>query len=155
MRTTDQERAIQERLTKFQQIYDSCLEPLKRSAAPPPQGIGVNEYRRRSLGFIQQFLPPDSKWHNVSLDGCMSDALSAIEPQILAEAQIAATNPQMLAHTPAARPDAFDPNIKAVKFIRGGKEMTEYYGEHFVKGMGRKGRRVISFLNNPRLMPQR
>ena len=60
--TAELERQKQERLTQFQARYDSVLEPLKRAAAPPTQGIGVNEYRRRSLGFIQKFLPPESKW---------------------------------------------------------------------------------------------
>jgi hypothetical protein len=86
--TAELERQKQERLTLFQARYDSILEPLKRAAAPPSQGIGVNEYRRRSLGFIQQFLPPESKWRGVSLDGCKMDALNAIEPQILDEAPV-------------------------------------------------------------------
>jgi hypothetical protein len=140
--TAELERQRDERLSMFQARYDQILEPLKRSAAPPPQGISVNEYRRRSLGFIQRFLPPDSKWRNVSLDGCKSDALSAIEPQILNEARLAATNPRMLAHTPAARPDNLDPNLKSVT-ING---VTTYHGEHsFVKSMSRPGRLVTSF----------
>jgi hypothetical protein len=79
--TAELERQKQERLTLFQARYDSILEPLKRAAAPPSQGMSVNEFRRRSLGFIQQFLPPESKWRSISLNGCKSDALNAIEPR--------------------------------------------------------------------------
>jgi hypothetical protein len=139
--TAELERQRDERLTQFQVKYDSVLEPLKRSAAPPQQGIGVNEYRRQSLGFIQRFLPPDSKWRGVSLDGCKSDALNAIEPQILDEARLAATNPRMLAHTPAAKPDTLDPNIKAVTL----NGQTTFWGESFVRAMSRPGRRVAGF----------
>jgi hypothetical protein len=139
--TAELERQKQERLTSFQARYDSILEPLKRAAAPPVQGIGVNEYRRRSLGFIQQFLPPDSKWRGVSLDGCKSDALNAIEPQILNEARLAATNPRLLAHTPAAKPDTLDPNIKAVTL----NGVTTFWGDSFVRAMSRPGRRVAGF----------
>src|SRR6516162_1465504 len=139
--TAELERQKQERLTSFQARYDSILEPLKRAAAPPVQGIGVNEYRRRSLGFIQQFLPPGSKWRGISLDGCKSDALNAIEPQILDEARLAATNPRMLAHTPAAKPDTLDPSIKSVTL----NGITTFWGESFVRAMGRPGRRVAGF----------
>jgi hypothetical protein len=139
--TAELERQRDERLTMFQARYDSVLEPLKRSAAPPQQGIGVNEYRRRSLGFIQRFLPPDSKWREVSLDGCKSDALNAIEPQILDEARQAAGNPKLLAHTPAAKPDTLDPNIRSVTL----NGVTTFWGVSFVRSMSRPGRRVAGF----------
>jgi hypothetical protein len=139
--TAELERQRDERLTQFQAKYDWVLEPLKRSAAPPQQGIGVNEYRRQSLGFIQRFLPPDSKWRGVSLDGCKADALNAIEPMILNEARLAATNPRMLAHTPAAKQDTLDPSIKAVTL----NGITTFWGESFVRAMSRPGRRVAGF----------
>jgi hypothetical protein len=151
VRTPEQEREIQSRMTQFQAVYDPILEPLKRSAPPPQLGMSVNEYRRRSLGYIQQFLPPDSKWHDVSLDGRMADALNVIEPDILNEARLAATNPRMLAHTPAAKPDTLDPSIKSVTL----NGITTFWGESFVRAMSRPGRRVISFMHNPALMPQR
>jgi hypothetical protein len=141
MRTAEQEKAVQERLTLFQQAYDSVLEPMRRSAPPPPMGISVNEFRRQSLGYIQQFLPPTSEWKGVSLENCMSDALNAIEPQILREARYAATRPSLLAHTPAARPDTLDPDIKSVTL----NGITTYHGQSFVKNMGRPGRKVVSF----------
>jgi hypothetical protein len=89
--TAELERQKQERLTMFQVRYDSVLEPMKRAAAPPRQGISINEFRRQNLSYIQQFLPPDSEWRGVNLDGCMSEALNVIEPQILNEARYAAT----------------------------------------------------------------
>jgi hypothetical protein len=67
--------------------------------------------------------------------------LNAIEPDILAEARLAATNPRMLAHTPAAKPDTLDPNIKAVTL----NGVTTFWGESFVRGMSRPGRRVVGW----------
>jgi hypothetical protein len=103
-------------------------------------GMSINEFRRRSLSYIQQFLPPE--WRGVSLDNCMSEALNAIEPQILKEARFAATNPRLLAHTPAAKPDSLDPDIKAVTL----NGITSYHGQSFVKNMGRPGRRVTGWM---------
>jgi hypothetical protein len=111
-------------------------------------GMSVNEFRRRSLGYIQQFLPPDSKWRGVSLDGCMSDALNVIEPQIINEARLTAANPRWLAHTPAARLDTLDPNMRMVSMNQGGMEVHTFHGESFVKALSRPGRRVVSF-NTP------
>jgi hypothetical protein len=145
MRTAEQEKEIQARLSAFQSVYDSVLEPMRRSAAPPSQGISVNEFRRRSLGYIQQFLPPSSKWRGISLDGCMSDALNVIEPQVLSEARLTAANPRLLAQTPAARADTLDPNIKAIECNDGGTRSIRYFGQSFVVGMGRPGRLVTSF----------
>jgi hypothetical protein len=71
----------------------------------------------------------------------MSNALSAIEPKILDEARQAANNPKLLAHTPAAKPDSLDPNIKAVTL----NGVTTFWGESFVRSMSRPGRRVAGF----------
>jgi hypothetical protein len=143
--TAELERQRDERLSMFQARYDSILEPLKRSAAPPSQGISINEYRRQSLSFIQRFLPPDSQWRNVSLDGCKADALSVIEPQILNEARLAATNPRLLAHTPAARVDPADSTLRmlelnGIRTFHPG-EPGAFFGRQFT----RPGRRVIGF----------
>jgi hypothetical protein len=155
MRTVEYERELQRRLTVYQQKYDSALEPFKRSAPCPPRGVGANEYRRAGLGYIQQFLPADSKWRDISLDGMRSDALAVAEEQILADAERTARHPKLMADTPTARPDATNPNIKMVTVVKGGVETREFYGESFVREMGRPGRRVIGFMNNPALMPQR
>jgi hypothetical protein len=151
MRTPEQERAVQERLSSFQAAYDQFFEPLKRSAPVPQQGQSVNSYRRNTLTYLQNFLPPSSEWKNVSLENCMADSLNAIEPQILREARYAATRPSLLAHTPAAKVDSLDPDIKAVTL----NNVTTYWDQSFVKNMGRAGRRVVGFMNNPALMPQR
>ena len=81
----------------------------------------------------------------------MSDALNAIEPMIVNEARYVATNPRLLAHTPTARPDTLDPDIRSVTL----NGITTFQGQSFVRDMGRPGRRVVGFINNPALMPQR
>jgi hypothetical protein len=145
MRTPQQEAEVQSRLSRYQSVYDPILEPLRRAAPPPQQGESVNEYRRRSLGFIQQFLPPSSEWKNVSLDGCMSDSLNAIEPQILNAARRVATDPRMLAQTPAARPDTADGTLRMVELNGVRTFHPGEPGANFVKMFTRPGRRVLSF----------
>jgi hypothetical protein len=100
----------------------------------------------RDSANIQSFLPPSSKWHNAPLDNCKSDALNAIEPQILDEARRVARNPAMLAQTPAGRPDTLDPNLRMVVAKQGNTDVNLFYGDvSFVKGMARPGRRVVGF----------
>jgi hypothetical protein len=83
-----------------------------------------------------------------------ADALVIANQEIIADAMVTARDPRLIAQTPAARPDTMDPNIKAVKVFRGGKEMVEFYGEHFVRGMSQKGRRVVGWnTSTGRFMP--
>jgi hypothetical protein len=148
MRTQEYERELQRRLTTYQSVYDAAMEPFGRRAPAPTLGVGANEFRRESLTQLKQFLPPDNPWRKAPLDGLKSDALNVAQSEILDGLRTTARDPRLMATTPAARPDTMDPNIKVVKVIRGGKEFTEFYGEHFVRGMSQKGRRVLSF-NTP------
>ena len=145
MRNQEYERELQRRLTVFQARYDAVLEPFGRRAPAPRMGQGANSYQREGLGYIQQFVHSDSPWKGVSLDGMKADALVVANEEILADAMVTASDPRLMATTPPARPDPMDPNIKAVKVVRGGKEFTEFYGEHFVRGMSQKGRRVVGW----------
>ena len=145
MRTKEYEVELQRRLTVFQARYNDCLEPFGRQAPCPTMGEGANAYQRKALGYLQQFVHPGSPWKNVSLDGMKADALVIANQEIIADAMVTARDPRLIAQTPAARPDTMDPNIKAVKVVRGGKEFTEFYGESFVKAMCRPGRRVAGF----------
>jgi hypothetical protein len=74
-----------------------------------------------------------------------SDAINVAQSEILDGLRATARDPRLIAQTPAARPDTMNPNIKAVKVVHGGKEFTEFYGAHFVKAMGRPGRKVVGF----------
>jgi hypothetical protein len=142
-RTPAEEAELQRRLTTYQSRYDDVLAPMRRSAPAPRLGEGANAYRRRGLGLVQMFLPPDHELHGLSLENCKSDALGVLEPQILRAAREVARSPSKLALTPAGRPDSLDPNIRAVTMADG---TTTYHGESFVRAMGRPGRRVLSFM---------
>jgi hypothetical protein len=143
--TAELERQKSERLTQFHALFDQVLEKFGRRAPPPRPDQTINSYRREGMGYIQPFLHKDSAWRTVSLDGLMSDALNVAQQEILADAAYTANNPRLLADTAAARPDSIDPNIRQVTVNRGGTETTEFYGQSFVRGMTRPGRRVVSF----------
>jgi hypothetical protein len=142
-RTREEEIELQRRLTGYQAKYDEVLAPMRRAAPAPRLGEGANSYRRRGLGLVQMFLPPDHELHGLSLANCKADALGALEPQILHAAREVARSPSKLALTPAARPDTLDPNIKAVTSADG---ITTFHGPSFVRAMSRPGRRVASFM---------
>jgi hypothetical protein len=137
-----------ERLTAFHALFDQVLEKFGRRAPPPRPDQSINSYRRKGMGYIQPFLHKGSAWRTVSLDGLMSDALNVAQGEIFADAAYTANNPRLLADTAAARPDTLDPDIRQVKVVRGGQEVTEFYGQSFVRAMGRPGRRVAYF-NGP------
>jgi hypothetical protein len=148
MRDKEYEAELQRRLTVYQSVYDSALEPFGRRAPAPTLGVGANEFRRSSLTQLKQFLPPGNPWRDASLNNLKAGALDVIQKEILDGLRTTARDPRLMALTPAARPDPMDPAIKAVKVVRGGKEFTEFYGEHFVRSMSRPGRRVAYF-NGP------
>jgi hypothetical protein len=155
MRTPEYERELARRLTVYQADFDSALEPFGRSAPAPPLGVGANEYRRTALAYMTMFTAPDNRWRNAKLDSLKSAVLDIAQSEIIDGMRAVAQSPRLMAETPAARPDSTNPNIKAVPVSRGGAKTMEFYGESFVKSMGRPGRRVIGFMNNPALMPQR
>jgi hypothetical protein len=142
-RTREEEAELQRRLSGFQAKYDEALAPMRRQAPAPRLGEGANAYRRRGLGFVQMFLPPDHDLHGLSLENCKADAIGVLEKQILHAARETARQPELLANTPAGRPDSLDPTLRAVTQANG---VTTYHGESFVRAMGRPGRRVLSFM---------
>jgi hypothetical protein len=143
--TAELERQKSERLTQFHTMFDQVLEKFGRRAPPPRPDQSINSYRREGMGYIQPFLHKGSKWRTVPLSGLMSDALNVAQADIFADAAYTASNPRLMATTPAARIDSLDPGIWAVKVVRGGKEFTEFYGESFVRAMSRPGRRVVGW----------
>jgi hypothetical protein len=155
-RDKEYEAELQRRLTVFQSRYDQVLEAFGRRAPAPKMGQGANSYQREGLGYIQQFVHPQSPWRNVSLDGLMADALVVVSKEIINDAMACARDPRLIAQTPAAKSDPMDSSIKMIERTLAGKKVTEFHGDtSFVVAMSRPGRKVISFMHNPNLMPQR
>jgi hypothetical protein len=158
MTRAELEAERQSRLTQFHEIFDRALEPFGRQAPAPVTDEGINAYRRRGIAAIIPFLDKSSDWYNypsASLEQMKSDALNVIQRNVINDATYCACNPRLLAETAAARPDSLDPDIKVVTTFEDGIKNTRYYGQSFVKNMGRSGRTVISFMHTPGMMPQR
>ena len=129
---------------KFQEFYDSTLRKVGMRAPQPVLGESVNSYRRETLRMLKRtFLPQTHDQYPVNSRGLKADALQVFEPQLLNACVVEAYNP---AHVPLGELrkveelDEFG-KLKTIKWIG---------QESFVKAMGRPGRRVKSFLFDPR-----
>jgi hypothetical protein len=124
---------------KFQAYYDETLRKVGMRAPQPVLNQTVNDYRRETLRTIKRtFFPQNHPLYQVQMRGLRSDALQALEPQVLQACVVEANNP---AHVPPGE-------------LRKVEELDEYGKlktirwigqESFVKQMGRPGRRVTGF----------
>jgi len=129
---------------KFQEYYDNALRKVGMRAPQPVLGTTVNDYRRETLRNLKRtFLPQTHPLYEVQFRQLKADALGVLEPQLLQACVVEANNP---VHVPAGE-------------LRKVEELDEYGKlktirwigqESFVKQMGRPGRRVKSFLFDPR-----
>jgi hypothetical protein len=124
---------------KFQEFYDSTLRRVGMRAPQPILGTTVNDYRRETLRTIKRtFLPESHPLYQVQMRGLRSDALQALEPQVLQACVVEANNP---AHVPPGelrKIEEYDQygQVKTIKFIG---------QESFVKQMSIPGRRMSIF----------
>jgi hypothetical protein len=129
---------------KFQAYYDEALRKVGMRAPQPTLGQTVNDYRRETLRNLKRtFLPPAHDLYQVQYRRLASDALQVFEPQLLQACVTEANNPQ---HVPPGE-------LRKVEELDeyGKLRMVKWIGqESFVKAMGRPGRRVKSFLFDPR-----
>ena len=91
------------------------------------------------------FLPEVHPLHQVQYRSLRSDALAALEPQLLRAVETEANNP---AHVPPGE-------LKKIERLDeyGKVRCVEFVGqEHFTKAMSRPGRRVVKFLASTTLM---
>jgi hypothetical protein len=136
--STDQQHFDASR--QFQAYYDETLRKVGTHAPAPVLGQSVNDYRRETLRQLKRtFLPPAHDLYQVQYRSLRSDALNALEPQLLQACVAEANNP---AHVPPGelrkieRLDEYG-KVKCVEFVG---------QESFVKQMTRPGRRVVRFL---------
>jgi hypothetical protein len=129
---------------RFQEFYDQTLRRVGARAPQPILGQTVNDYRREALRNLKRtFLPQNHDLYQVQYRQLKADALGVLEPQLLSAVVIEANNP---AHVPLGelrKIEEYDEygKVRTIKFIG---------QESFVKAMGRPGRRVKSFLFDPR-----
>jgi hypothetical protein len=124
---------------RFQAYYDDVLRKIGMRAPQPVLGDTVNHYRRETLRTIKRtFLPQNHDLYQVNYRGLRSDALQALEPQLLSAAVVEANNPIHVPVGELRKIEELDP-YGQLKFIR-------WIGQDcFVKQMGSPGRRVVSF----------
>jgi hypothetical protein len=129
---------------KFQAFYDEALRRVGMRAPQPVLGETVNHYRRETLRNLKRtFLPQNHDLYQVQYRQLKADALQVLEPQLLQACVVEANNPQ---HVPPGE-------LRKVEELDeyGKLRMIKWVGqESFVKQMGRPGRRVKSFLFDPR-----
>jgi hypothetical protein len=129
---------------KFQAYYDDTLRKVGMRAPQPTLGQTVNDYRRETLRTLKRaFLPQAHDLYQVQYRQLEADALQVFEPQLLSACVVEANNP---AHVPPGelrKVEELDEygKLKTIKWVG---------QESFVKQMMRPGRRVKSFLFDPR-----
>ena len=129
---------------KFQAFYDDTLRKVGMRAPQPVLGETVNHYRRETLRNLKRtFLPQNHDLYQVQFRQLPADVLQVFEPQLLSAVVTEAYNP---AHVPPGelrKIEEYDEygKVRTIRFIG---------QESFVKAMGRPGRRVKSFLFDPR-----
>ena len=136
--STDQQHFAAAR--EFQAFYDETLRKVGAKAPQPTLGQSVNDYRREVLRQLKRtYLPPAHDLYQVQYRALRSDALAALEPQLLKAVETEANNPQ---HVPVGE-------LKKIERLDeyGKVRCVEFVGqESFVKSMTRPGRRVVKFL---------
>src|SRR5262245_57429881 len=129
---------------KFQEYYDQTLRRVGMRAPEPTLGQTVNDYRREALRTLKRtFLPQNHDLYQVQFRQLKTDALGVFEPQLLSACVTEANNPQHVPLGELRKVEELDEfgKLKTIKWIG---------QESFVKQMMRPGRRVKSFLFDPR-----
>ena len=129
---------------QFQEFYDATFRKVGMRAPQPVSGESVNNYRRETLRNLKRtFLPQNHPLYQVQFRQLKADALQVLEPQLLQACVVEANNP---VHVPPGE------LRKVEELNKFGKLKTiKWIGqESFVKQMMRPGRRVKSFLFDPR-----
>src|SRR5256886_16627018 len=129
---------------KFQAFYDEALRKVGMRARQPVLGETVNNYRRETLRNLKRtFLPQNHDLYQVQYRQLKADALPILESQLLQACVVEANNPVHVPPGELRKIEELDEygKLKTIRFVG---------QESFVKQMGRPGRRVKSFLFDPR-----
>jgi len=129
---------------KFQAFYDETLRKVGMRAPQPILGQTVNNCRRETLRTLKRtFLPEVHELYKVQFRALPTDVLNPFEAQLLNAVVVEANNPIHVPPGELRKIEEIDQygQVKTIKFIG---------QESFVKAMRRPGRRVKSFLFDPR-----
>jgi hypothetical protein len=129
---------------KFQAYYDETLRKVGMRAPEPTLGQSCNDYRRETLRTLKRtFLPQVHDLYQVQYRALKADALPIFESQLLNAVVTEANNPVHVPLGELRKVEELDEygKLKTIRWIG---------QESFVKHMSRPGRRVKSFLFDPR-----
>src|SRR6266508_6899681 len=129
---------------QFQEFYDATLRKVGMRAPQLVSGERVNNYRRETLRNLKRtFLPQNHPLYQVQFRQLKADALQVLEPQLLQACVVEANNPVHVPPGELRKIEELDEygKLQTIKWIG---------QESFVKQMMRPGRRVKSFLFDPR-----
>jgi hypothetical protein len=114
---------------------DAVFNGFGQRAPRPLEGEALVDYRKRLATKLKGYSPA---WKSVKFSQLPEEAFSIAETQVYADAALAASNPADLNPGELREVMKIDPRTNQ-------KTIVFYGKEHFVKQMGRPGRRVQSF----------
>jgi hypothetical protein len=114
---------------------DAVYQGFGKHAPRPLEGEDLLDYRKRLATNLKMHSP---RWKDGKLSRLDDENFAQIESQIYADAASAAVNPVDLGAGELREVQRHNP-------VTGHRENVFYGKEHFVKGMGRPGRRVQAF----------
>jgi hypothetical protein len=114
---------------------DAVFNGFGQRAPRPLEGEALVDYRKRLATKLKGYSPA---WKGVKFSQLPEEAFSIAETQVYADAALAASNPADLNPGELREVSKIDPRTSQ-------KTIVFYGKEHFVKQMGRPGRRVQSF----------
>ena len=123
--------------TNAQAFADEAYQMHSKRAPASLPGETLAIYKRRLVTPLRKFSP---QWGAVKMTDLPDEAFVNIEKMIYADAIAAAQNPTDLEPGEQRKVVKTDPDT-------GMKQIMWYGPESFIKGLGRPGRRVVSFLN--------
>ena len=139
MSMTDQQLEYQQRTARiFQARYDDALREVGIRAPEPILGQDPYNYRRKALHTFQcNHIPQNHELAKIDPYKLPAETLDIFEPKIINAAITELTNPTTVPPGELRQVDKFDRLGRVCEH--------NFYGESFVKQMGRPGRRVTSF----------
>jgi hypothetical protein len=139
----------QDAIRSDQERFDRALAKIGERARAPILGESRNDYRREQLREIKRRHLANHELYKVNMRGLPDGpALDNVERMVCDAAVSEYWNPRNVPLGEIQERKRFDDF--------GRLQSIDWLGqESFVKFMGRPGRRVIGFMNNPALMPQR
>ncbi len=113
---------------------DAVFQAFGKTAPRPLEGENLITYRKRLATHLK---PYSNTWKGIKMSSLGDEAFAVAETQVYSDAAEAARHPTDLAEGELREVNKVD--------RRTGLHTTEFYGESYVKGLSRPGRRVRGF----------